>query len=121
MRINYPITWFYYSDLDAVMPFYQETLGLRLWLDQGWAKIFEIGPNAYVGLVDEAKGSVKASEDKPVLLTFVVDDVDEWHQDLEQAGVDNLTTPTLHEDIGVYCFFLEDPAGYMIEIQKFVD
>jgi extradiol dioxygenase family protein len=47
--------------------------------------------------------------------------VQAWHNQLEEAGVESLTEPTLREDIGVHCFFLEDPAGYKIEVQKFID
>ena len=120
MKIDYPITFLYYRDLAAVVPFYQEILGLPLAVDQGWAKIFAIGPAAYVGLVDETHGSLRATPDKAVLLTFVVEDVDGWHARLAGAGVPNLTAPKLHEQIGVYGFFAEDPGGYKLEFQRFV-
>lgn len=120
MRVDYPITFFYYHDLEAVIPFYRDVLKLNLVRDQGWCKIFELVPGgACVGLVDEAHGSLRASHEKPVLLTLVVDDVDEWHDQLKLSGVEILKPPTLHEDIGVYCFFVQDPEGYQIEIQKF--
>ncbi len=90
-------------------------------IDQGWAKIFRINENACVGLVDEKQGSLRATPDKPVLLTLVVDDVNAWHARLSQAGVAGLTEPKLHAGIGVYGFFCEDPGGYMVEIQRFVN
>ncbi len=121
MRIEYPITFLYYHDLDSVVPFYRDVLGLELDRDQGWCKIFRLNDHSCLGLVDEAQGSVPASEDKPVLITLVVDDVDAWYQYLRDKGVRVTEEPQMHEDIGVYCFFTEDPAGYKIEIQKFVD
>lgn len=120
MKIEYPITFLYYKDLEPVVPFYRDTLGLPLQVDQGWAKIFGVGPAASVGLVDEAHGSLRATVDKAVLLTMVVDDVDAWHAHLFAAGVRNVTEPKLHADIGVYCFFAEDPGGYKLEFQKFL-
>ncbi len=120
MKIEYPITFLYYRDLAAVIPFYEETLGLRLAIDQSWCKIFAVGPAAYVGLVDEARGSLRAAADKPVLLTMVVDDVDAWHARLTAAGVRNLTPPRVHRDIGVEGFFAEDPGGYRLEFQRFI-
>ncbi len=119
MKVDYPITFLYYRDLDEVTAFYNQTLGLTLARDQGWCKIFRISPGAYVGLVDEQKGSVRATKDKAVLLTLVVDDVDAWHQHLSSHLVADLTDPKMHQDIGVYGFFFSDPGGYMIEIQKF--
>jgi len=31
-----------------------------------------------------------------------------------------LGEPVLHTDIGVYAFFLQDPSGYRLEIQQFI-
>lgn len=121
MQIKYPITFLYYHDLDAAVPFYRDVLDLKLDRDQGWCKIFRLNDSSCVGLVDQTQGSVPASEDKPVLLTLVVDDVDAWYQHLQNEDVAVHGEPMLHEDIGVYCFFCEDPEGYTIEIQKFVD
>ena len=121
VRIDYPITFLYYQDLDRVVPFYRDILGLQLERDQGWCKIFQAGEKARVGLVDEAHGSMSVSDEKSVLLTLVVDDVDAWYEHLRDEGVEIAAEPQMHEDIGVYCFFLQDPAGYKIEIQKFMD
>ncbi len=120
MKIEYPITFLYYRDLAAAISFYQQTIGLPLAVDQGWCKIFAVGPAGYVGLVDETRGSLRAAADKPVLLTFVVDDVDAWHAHLAAAGVRSLTEPRVHEDIGVHGFFAEDPGGYRLEFQRFL-
>ncbi|MFP4200419.1 MAG: VOC family protein [Clostridia bacterium] len=121
MQIEYPITFLYYTDLDPVVPFYRDVLGLDLQIDQGWAKIFRLNDRAYVGLVDESRGSMTATGGEGVLLTLVVEDVDAWYRHMRDNGVTIVTPPTTHEDIGVYCFFAEDPGGYRIEIQKFLD
>ncbi len=121
MKIQYPITFFYYRDLEQVIPFYQDILGLDLVRDQGWCKIFSVNNMAYLGLVDEAAGSVSVSEQKSVLLTLVVDDVDAWYEHFKDRSASVLGPPEWHEEIGVYCFFLMDPAGYKIEIQRFKD
>ena len=121
MKIEYPITFLYYSDLDEAIPFYRDVLGLEMDVDQGWCKIFSIGDGARVGLVDEKVGSMNATEEPGVLLTLVVDDVDAWYEHMSREKVASVTEPKLHEDIGVYCFFCEDPGGYKIEVQKFID
>jgi lactoylglutathione lyase len=114
------ITFLYYRDLAAAHAFYRDVLGLRLARDQGWCKIMALTPSAYVGLVDETRGSLRATADKPVMLTLVVANVDAWHARLAAAGVAGLTQPKLHEDIGIYGFFASDPEGYHLEIQSFL-
>jgi len=121
VQVQYPITFLYYRDLESVIPFYRDVLGLDLEIDQGWSKIFAVhSGKSYVGLVDESAGSMSSVDEKGVLLTFVVDDVDVWHEHMAASGVEGLTEPKMQEEIGVYCFFCEDPGGYRIEIQKFV-
>jgi predicted enzyme related to lactoylglutathione lyase len=120
MKPSYPITFLYYRDLGRAVAFYRDVLQLELARDQGWCKIFAIGSGGCVGLVDETRGSLRAASDKPVLLGFVVEDVDAWHRHLSEAGVEGLTAPTLHHGIGVYGFFAKDPEGYKLEFQRFV-
>jgi catechol 2,3-dioxygenase-like lactoylglutathione lyase family enzyme len=119
VQVDYPITWLYYEDLDSVVPFYRDVLGLELVRDQGWAKIFGVNSCSYIGLVDEKHGSVDAAEDKPVLVTLVVEDVDGWYEHLKEQEVPALTEPKHHGGIGVHSFFFEDPAGYKLEVQTF--
>lgn len=115
------ITFFYYSDLAVAAAFYRDVLGLRLARDQGWCKILALAPSAYVGLVDETRGSLRVAADKPVMLTLVVEEgeVDAWHRRMAAAKVDGLTAPKLSEEIGVYGFFATDPEGYRLEVQSF--
>jgi catechol 2,3-dioxygenase-like lactoylglutathione lyase family enzyme len=120
MKLEYPITFFYYKDLREVISFYEEMLGMRLAIDQGFCRIYAINERAGFGIVDELRGSLKASPDKPALLTLVVDDVDAWYVYLQKRSVAGLTPPVLHREIGVYGFFFQDPAGYKIEMQCFL-
>ena len=120
MQVTSSIVFLYYRDLTAALEFYRDVLGLELEIDQGWCKILKIVPNASVGLVDETQGSLKTAEEKPVMLTLVVDDVDGWYTKVKDAGAEIVNPPRLMEEIGVYGFFLKDPEGYTLEIQKFV-
>jgi len=113
------ITFFYYDQLDAAVAFYRDVMGFELVTDQRWAKIFKVAGDAYVGCVDGARGYHRPSERKPVLLTVVVDDPDAWYAHFHRHGVRTLGPPRDDEDLGVRIFFLEDPEGYAIEIQKF--
>lgn len=117
MQKSYAITFFYYSDIAAVRPFYEEVLGFELMLDQGLARIYRIAPGSYFGIVDGNQGHLQHQPRSAVLLTIVAPDVEAWHAKLAALGVPGLTEMRR----GTYCdhFFLEDPAGYAIEIQRF--
>jgi catechol 2,3-dioxygenase-like lactoylglutathione lyase family enzyme len=117
MKKDYAITFFYYPDIHAVAPFYENVLGFQLVLDQGLARIYRIADNSYFGIVDGNRGHLRHQEKSAVLLTVVSEDVEGWHARLTEAGVAGLTEMRR----GNYCdhFFFEDPAGYAIEIQRF--
>ncbi|WP_201838691.1 VOC family protein [Microvirga zambiensis] len=117
MKKDHAITFFYYPDIHAVAPFYENVLGFELVLDQGLARIYRIADNSYFGIVDGNRGHLRHQEKSAVLLTVVSEDVEGWHAKLTEAGVASLTEMRR----GNYCdhFFFEDPAGYAIEIQRF--
>jgi predicted enzyme related to lactoylglutathione lyase len=120
LKVQSQITFLYYRDLEPIARFYQEVMGFELVEDQGWAKIYRVSGNAYLGIVDEAMGFHKAQERNAVLITLAVDDVFRWYDYLKGKGVKLLTEPRDVEDIQVRCFFLEDPGGYAIEIEEFL-
>jgi predicted enzyme related to lactoylglutathione lyase len=115
--VDLAITFLYYRDLPGAMRFYEDVLGLSLAIDQGWCKIYRIREGAHVGLVDERRGSHRASEQKPVQLCLRVADVDAWHAWLAAREVAALTAPRDVEPLGIRAFVFEDPEGYQLEIQ----
>jgi predicted enzyme related to lactoylglutathione lyase len=119
MQTDYAITFFYYPDLAAVIPFYEQTLGFELVLDQRMARIYRVAGNSYFGIVDGQRGHLPHQPRSAVLLTIVVADVPAWHERMAAAGVAELTEIRN----GTFCehFFFEDPHGYAIEIQRFRD
>ncbi len=114
------ITFLYYKDLEKATRFYEEVMGFELTVDQGWAKIYRVTDGAHVGVVDESRGYHRASPTKPVMVTLVVPDADAWYQYLRGRGVETLSEPHDVEELGLRAFLLEDPEGYVIEIQKFL-
>ena len=114
------ITFLYYDDLDSAARFYEDIMGFKKTFDQGWAKIYSVHGSAHVGLVNGIRGYHRPSEDKPVMITVVVDSVDKWYEYFNKIGVKTLTEPQNNEEIGIRMFLLEDPEGYIIEIQKFL-
>jgi lactoylglutathione lyase len=120
MKVQSQITFLYYRDLQPASAFYQDVMGLELVEDQEWAKIYRVGGNAFLGIVDEKKGFLKAQETNAVLITLLVNDVPGWYDYLKRKGAKILTEVQEKKDIQVRCFFLEDPDGYVLEIQQFL-
>jgi len=120
-EVQSQITFLYYRDMDGAVDFYEQTMRLSSVIDVGWAKIYKVSGNAYIGLVGGDRGYHQAQEESAVLITFVVDDSLWWHKYLTERGVEGLTNLDTINDIKVRIFFLRDPGGYAIEIQEFLD
>jgi catechol 2,3-dioxygenase-like lactoylglutathione lyase family enzyme len=115
------ITFFYYEDLQAQVPFYEDLLGLEKTMDMGWVKIYRITPSSSVGLVLQGHGAHEVSADKPAMLSIVTGDVDAWYERLVAADVRVLkelpapASASNSERAPVRSFLVEDPGGYTIE------
>ena len=114
------ITFLYYKDIPTVAKFYEEVLGLKLVIDQGFAKIYKVTGVAHIGIVDETRGYHKANPIKPVEITLLVTDVDAWYRRVLSMGVIPLSEPRDLETPHLRMFLMQDPEGYVIEIQKFL-
>ncbi|MEX0337718.1 MAG: VOC family protein [Arenibacterium sp.] len=115
---EFAITFFYYRDLPRAMRFYEEVLGLKPIIDQGWCKVYQVTTGAHIGLVDETRGLRKAASDKPVQFCIRVPDVDAWYAYAKAKALKGLSEPFEIEALGFRAFVFEDPEGYQIEIQS---
>ena len=113
------ITFTYYYDLEPIAEFYEQIMRFDLVQDQGMARIYRINGNAYLGLVDGAKGFHSPQEHNAVLITFVVDDVNAWYHYLKSQDVADLSA--VKRGNHIEHFFFKDPGGYVIEVQRFLD
>jgi len=114
------ITFLYYHDLEPAATFYGEVMGLELVEDQGWARIYRLGGDAFLGIVAGEEGFHRPQARNAVLLTLVVDDVPGWYEHLAAHGVKLLSEVQDRPEIQIRCFFFEDPGGYTLEIQQFL-
>jgi catechol 2,3-dioxygenase-like lactoylglutathione lyase family enzyme len=116
---DYSITFFSTRIWCRSRAFYEEVLGFELVLDQGMARIYRIAGRSFFGIVDGNRGHLRHQPRSAALLTIVAEDVAGWHARLQARGAPKLT----EIQRGRYCehFFLEDPAGYAIEVQRFHD
>ena len=117
--INGQISWVYTQDLDSTACFYAELLGLKCSRDEGAARIFATGDNAWIGVCQAFADRVV--EPKGGMISIVSDDVDAWYQRLVDIGVSIDQPPHRLEQFGIYTFLVKDPNGYLIEFQQFVD
>lgn len=116
--IDQQITFLYTRDLATTSAFYENILGLSLWLDQGTCRIYHISGNAYIGFCQRTNA---AETHDDIIFTLVTDDVDGWYQRLVERGVTFEKPPALNEQYRIYHCFLRDPNGYLIEIQRFLN
>jgi len=115
------MTLLYYRNTEKAYHFYEEILGLKLKIDQGYGRIYEVSTNAFLGVMDERRGFLQSGHGKSVMISLITDEVDPWYETLQKKGVKLLSEPLTKEDIGIRSFLFEDPEGYILEIQKFLD
>ncbi|MHA1441410.1 MAG: VOC family protein [Candidatus Heimdallarchaeota archaeon] len=123
MEFESQISFLYYKDLDKAIKFYEEIFKFEKTVDQGWAKIYRTVNGAHIGLVEETKGFLNWQKDKTVMITLVtkeLDGVDKWYEYLQKHDVKFLSKPHDIDEINIRGFLLEDPEGYVIEIQHFL-
>jgi len=112
------IVMLYYKDLSAVVPFYEDTLGLKKTFNQDWSKIYQLTPTSFVGLIQESEGSFhKAQPDNAVMLSIVTEEVDAWYA---RFKADKRTIFVKHiynnEHAPIRAFLVKDPGGYTVEV-----
>jgi predicted enzyme related to lactoylglutathione lyase len=119
LGIDQQITWVYTHNLERSIRFYGNSLGLKCIRDEGSARIFETTENSMIGVCETFDDRVV--EPRGSMITLVCDDVDGWYRKLVSAGAKTLGEPHVLNQFNIYTFFTEDPDGYQIEIQEFLD
>ncbi|MBN1956325.1 MAG: VOC family protein [Anaerolineae bacterium] len=116
--IDEQITFFYCRDLAATAHFYEQVVKLPLVLDQGDCRIYRVSRDGYLGFCQRSNAPEQPAG---VLFTIVTQEVDRWYQHLVDQDVVFETPPTVNPAYNIYHCFLQDPNGYRIEIQQFLD
>jgi predicted enzyme related to lactoylglutathione lyase len=110
------ITFLHSKDLRATQRFYADFLGLSMARDQGVCKIFKVNNGAFLGFCEHIE---QIEPGRKVILTLVCDDVDGWYEKLQNTGAEIVSPPKNNPKYQIYHFFLKDPDGYWVEIQRF--
>lgn len=113
--ISEQITFLYAQNLAETAHFYEQVLGFELALDQGACRIYHtLDRRAYVGICER-----EVPAETGLIFTLVTPDVDGWYAYLKERGAQPENEPRMNERYGIYHFFLRDPNGYLIEVQRF--
>lgn len=121
--LSQAVTFLYAAEPEASWRFYEEAMGLDLVQDQGTCRIYAAGggTQAFLG-VCRARAPRASSEPRAeggVVFTFVSPDVEGWRDFLAARGVAVPERVEYSEAYRVTHFFLRDPAGYLLEVQRF--
>lgn len=107
------IIFFKTADLQATGAFYEDYLGLKLWLDQGQCRIYESG-NLRLGFCESPRAETNGT------ITFYYPDrqaVDSAYQRFQQIAT---TSPKVNPAFNIYHFWAKDPEGRDLEFQHFL-
>jgi catechol 2,3-dioxygenase-like lactoylglutathione lyase family enzyme len=111
------ITFLPVAKLAVSSRFYRDVLGLELVLDQGDCHIYQTTKTSFVGLCERSEVSVEPR----LMVCLTTNDVDGMHAKLVEAGARCTIAPRHNTDYKIYQAMFEDPDGYTIEIQQFLD
>ena len=105
------------EDLQKTRELYEGVLGFRLYKDQGLCLIFEVEAGHGIGFCTHMK---PLEHPENMFITFVTDDVKETERKHLQHG-DRCKKPcSVDEKFRIEQSLFEDPNGYTLEIQKFL-
>lgn len=113
------VIWFYYKDMEGIQRFYEDVMGFDMIVDQGWAKIYRVGPTGYFGIVDETRGMHSYTEDKGVTVSFITDDIDGWWDYLNSRDEVEMRHEAIEEEDRYRAVVAYDPEGYYLEWDVF--
>ena len=117
LPVNAQITFVYTSDLARSVRFYEGVLGLELAVDQGSCRIYRVvDRQAYLGICQRDGAPENGSD---LIITLVTSDVDGWYERILASGWRCEHPPRHNETYKITHFFLRDPSGTLIEIQRF--
>lgn len=117
LPVDAQITFLYTRNLARSARFYEDVLGFELAVDQGSCRIYRIRErSAFLGICQRDDGPEDAST---LIFTLVTSDVHRWHERIAARGWECEHPPRHNATYGITHFFLRDPSGYLIEIQRF--
>ena len=112
------IAFFGTKDIEKTHKFYNVLLGMPLYKDQEECRIYEVPGGGMIGFCTHIP--VVVGEKSPII-TFIAKDVDKIYARIVDSGYAIPKFPEENENFNIYHFFVKDPSGYIVEIQRFLD
>jgi catechol 2,3-dioxygenase-like lactoylglutathione lyase family enzyme len=109
----------YYKDLERAKSFYNQTLGLEIISDYGFAATVKVTDDTWLTLVDESIGRHKADEPKTVAIALLTNHLLEWYTYLQRENVPIKYDYNPKENNAHDGFVAIDPEGYLLEFEMF--
>lgn len=123
-EVSSQVTFLYYDDPGKAAIFYEKILGFHKVFEVESTVIYRINDGGHVGLVDGEMGTLRTSDDKPVMLSIVTTDIEKWYERVKTRGPEYIKKPLkLGEGKSpiVDSFLLTDPEGYYVEFFQWKD
>lgn len=108
------------SDLKNLLPFYRDTLGLKVQIDSPAFVLFgeQGAPALGIGTHSEVHG--KASDPYRIMVGFVATNIQADAAGMKSAGVDFIEDPNLQPGGGLWLATFRDPEGNICQLFQFV-
>ena len=110
------ITFLPVTDIKKTVEFYRDIIGLKVDKDEGNCVIFSCG-EGYWGFCSYNDGRKLPIGVCMSLNLENNEEVDSEYHRISKLGIE-ATKPVKHPNFPVYSFFMKDPDGYTVELQK---
>jgi catechol-2,3-dioxygenase len=116
------VIWLYYKEMMEAERFYEEKIGFRQIVDQGWAKVYQVSKSGYIGLVDERRGMHSFTEQKGTSVSFIVKDLEGWYAYVKNKEPFPMVQEMYTGKEERYQAFVGiDPGMYYLEFDRFLE
>ncbi len=120
MNFTSQVTFLYFDELEEAKHFFNQVLGLEVVYDPGWACIWRVGKDSFIGGVDVKRGSIEVESRGGVLISLTVDNIEVALENLKKHKVNDLPEIKYFEEIQLKSLIFTGPEGYKFEIQEFI-
>lgn len=115
------ITFLYYKNFEKAVFFFEKVLKLDLVMDQGFARIYLIAGNSFLGMVKQDEGSISALNRGGALISLNTHDVELEYARMQKFELPYITEIKTIAKIPLKSFFIKDFEDYDFEIQEFIN
>ncbi|NOU97064.1 glyoxalase [Paenibacillus sp. LMG 31456] len=112
MKVKRIVSNIHTEDIMAAKRFYQDVLGLDVWMDHGWIATYGSHKEMSIQISFASQGG---SDTPTPDLSIEVDDVDVAFERMKSAGF-SIEYGPVDEPWGVRRFYVRDPFGKLINI-----